>query len=83
MNREEVEGRMLHAIGDLTLTNGYPPTYRELADATGLALSQTFIVIGRLKAAGLVNANPRIARGITLARPQPDLRAAAVTDGTR
>lgn len=67
--REEDEARMLRAIGALTLTNGYPPTYRELADELRIGVSQSWLIVRRLEAAGLVNANPRIARGITLARP--------------
>lgn len=75
MNREEAEARMLRAIRDLALTRGYPPTYRELADDLKLSVSQAWLVVKRLEAAGLVNANPRIARGITLA-PAGSLAAA-------
>ena len=57
---------VMESIEDFTDTNGYPPTYRELAEDLGLCLSTVYSSIGRLEGKGLVERRARISRGLSV-----------------
>lgn len=64
----ETKERMVSAIKALTDKLGYPPTVREIADASFLALSVTHGHLERLRKRGLVNWVPNSSRTIHLVK---------------
>lgn len=65
----ETTDNVLLAIKALTDKLGYPPTVREIADASFISISVTHGHLDRLKKRGLVNWVPRSSRTIHLVRP--------------
>jgi DNA-binding transcriptional ArsR family regulator len=61
---EDVE--ILAAISKTVAAKGYPPTYRDVARATGISLSVVHRRIGLLREGGLVRAEDAIARSLVL-----------------
>lgn len=57
---------VLDGIEDFMETNGYPPTYRDLAESLNVSLSTIYIRVERLAGKGLVEKRPRCARGLSV-----------------
>lgn len=64
----ENEQRVLDAVPALQERNGYPPSYRELVEETGLSLGGVCWCIRRLEKAGRLVVNPRQARTLRLVK---------------
>lgn len=63
--------RVLDYIVRYTAGHGYPPTFREIAEACRFkSLSTVSHHLRRLQDAGYLSLTPKIARGATI-RPQP------------
>lgn len=62
ITKEEV----LTTIRIITAEQGYPPTFRQIAEETGLAPSAIFYRVGQLRKEGLLEARPGTARTIIL-----------------
>lgn len=62
------EELVLAAVQALDERNGYPPSYRELGEETGLSLGGVCWCIRRLEKAGKLVVNPRQARTLRLVK---------------
>lgn len=65
--KEERKARVLEAIARFTDTNGYPPSYRDLADLVYIAHSAVFASVESLRTDGLIHERKaNTSRAITL-----------------
>lgn len=68
--KEARKARVLTAIAEFTDEYGYPPSYRNLAEAVGIAHSAVFHLVESLRTDGLINERhakaPWHSRAITL-----------------
>jgi len=66
-NEVSRELKVLESIKLFISDNGYPPTYREIQNYTGIkSLDSVFRYMYSLKEKGLISFNPRCARTIVL-----------------
>lgn len=67
-DRKEVrKARVLEGIAMFTLNNGYPPSYRDVAEYVGASHSLVYGYVKELRADGLIDArDPRLSRALTL-----------------
>jgi repressor LexA len=78
MPLSERQRKILEFIKSFTLDNGYPPTIREIGEATDI--SSTSVVnynLNALKKEGYIIRDPTVSRGIRLKESLVNLRAAA------
>lgn len=64
------QSRILDAIRQSIARNGYPPSWREIADAVGLASDDSVgYQLGKLEEKGYLRRSPRKSRAIELLTP--------------
>jgi SOS-response transcriptional repressor LexA len=67
MNKEERKAQVLLAISNFTNEHGYPPSYRDLEIAVGIAHSAIWHVVESLRTDGLIHEREaKHSRAITL-----------------
>lgn len=66
--------RVVELIAESLTARGYPPSVSELAAATGVSTRQTRVDLTTLEAAGIIERDPGVPRGIRLNRPRPARR---------
>ena len=65
--KEVRKAQVLEAVDILTYIQGYPPSYRDLAQAIGIAHSGVYLLVQALRADGLIHEPmERRSRAITL-----------------
>lgn len=65
--KEIRKARVLEGIALFTLNNGYPPSYRDVADYVGASHSLVYGYVKELRADGLIHARtPSVSRALTL-----------------
>lgn len=65
--KEDRKARVLEEIAKITETQGYPPSYRDLAESVGIAHSAVFYLVESLRTDGLIHdRKEKHSRAITL-----------------
>lgn len=65
--KEDRKAQVLEAVAQFLDEEGYPPSFRDLGAATGLAHSQVYGLVKELRSDGLIHERPaQTSRSITL-----------------
>ena len=67
MTKEERKARILEAVHLFLLEQGYPPSYRDIAEQMGVAHSLVHGLVKELRDAGLIHERPpQVSRSLSL-----------------